>query len=745
MPPHSRGASSPSRPATILVRGLVRGGYDAENDQWHAFTAHEIHIGLSSSLAVSLLTLVALAIVLYFFFRMKRRSFRQKLIMLLMLSDGLQAISFFIFPIVAFTMGPIQSKTVFCQINGFILSLGIEASDIAVLYVAIHTALYVFKPSQATGQLGLYPYRRGAYVIICVVPILLASLAFINKPAYASDGLLCNLPVTATWPWLALSWIPRYVIIAILIILYSSIYFYVTFLMRKFDQVGGRGQHWSLFRGCCHDHGGERARGEERRRPSDSSPSTPPLAYLHPARSAPELPPCSATNGERQCGTSASSGTCPADQKRAANLSDGRRRTWKPSFFQERWRWRWPILLSTKKKADVSRRSRNVPAAPSPGHSTATTAVAAANRPNAAPPPLGDDEAGPVILQPASHAACPVSHPSSAHSIAESTTSLSPTPLPESARDPRRGRSDDELGDGPLARATSTRSDYFNRPYLISSRHQCDEEHGQRESTDPTRRPHSDSLGNIHPAHSHHCTCPLAPWLAGESASSIGTADRARAGEGRGTQTEETEAPDSMADQRDQMRRQLLYLFMYPLVYVLVWVAPLISYVMQWRNPDGYAPYALVLLSLISLSGQGFASAALFASREKPWRYGRKRTKDHPDEELSGPWCGEWMGSWSRRTCFDWRAWHHHGHSGVGPTKDEMHVHGRLARMRRDRECAEFEEQRRARGSAGWSSNGGEGQQGGMEWWERLENVYGSEYGLDVASRGDGEEKGTGV
>ncbi|KAG7150608.1 G protein-coupled receptor GPR1 like [Verticillium longisporum] len=134
----------------------------------------QIYILRCVSLSLSLFTLSLIVLVTYWFFRM-RRSFRHDLIMLLIVSDGLEALFFMIFPIVDFAMGPIQSESVFCQMSGFFLAVGIEASDIAVALIAIHTALYIFKPRQLNGQSGLYPYRRTAYAVLFILPVVLAT------------------------------------------------------------------------------------------------------------------------------------------------------------------------------------------------------------------------------------------------------------------------------------------------------------------------------------------------------------------------------------------------------------------------------------------------------------------------------------------------------------------------------------------------------------------------------------------
>jgi hypothetical protein len=50
------------------------------------------------------------------------------LVMLLIQSDMFKALWFMIYPIVVFIRGPVPSSSTFCQVNGFFLALGIEAS-----------------------------------------------------------------------------------------------------------------------------------------------------------------------------------------------------------------------------------------------------------------------------------------------------------------------------------------------------------------------------------------------------------------------------------------------------------------------------------------------------------------------------------------------------------------------------------------------------------------------------------------
>ena len=101
--------------------------------------------------------------------------------------------------------------------------------------IAVHAALYVFQSSRSRGEAGLYKHRYIAYACWIIYPTTMASLAFVNPMnAYISSGTYCNLPVRPFWYRLALSWIPRYLIIITIILLYLSIYLYVEYKFKGF-------------------------------------------------------------------------------------------------------------------------------------------------------------------------------------------------------------------------------------------------------------------------------------------------------------------------------------------------------------------------------------------------------------------------------------------------------------------------------------------------------------------------------
>lgn len=92
---------------------------------------------------------------------------------------------------------------------------------------------------------GLYPYRRFAYLVWVVVPAVMASLAFLNPHyAYVTQGAYCMLPVRPFWYRLGLSWVPRYVILAIILGTYIAIYAYVGRKFRSIEIELGHPSSW---------------------------------------------------------------------------------------------------------------------------------------------------------------------------------------------------------------------------------------------------------------------------------------------------------------------------------------------------------------------------------------------------------------------------------------------------------------------------------------------------------------------
>jgi G protein-coupled receptor GPR1 len=108
--------------------------------------------------------------------------------------------------------------------------------DYAILVMAIHSAIEVFYPSTLVSSDGLYPWRYYVYAGAITVPTLMAALAFVNPySGYWAMGTYCMLPIRPFWYRLALTWIPRYIIILIIVGLAIAIYTQVGFEFRKYS------------------------------------------------------------------------------------------------------------------------------------------------------------------------------------------------------------------------------------------------------------------------------------------------------------------------------------------------------------------------------------------------------------------------------------------------------------------------------------------------------------------------------
>ena len=214
------------------------------HEELGSFSPASNHVILVVGLTTATMSLAA-ALVAFQWFAFMKRSFRHHLIFLLILSDMFKAFWYFIFPIVVFTRGTVQSSSKFCQASGFLLALGTEASDYAILMIAIHAALYVFRPPDRLGEGGLYPYRWWMYTFWVILPILAASLGFTSPNGYVTAGTFCNLPKRPFWYRLALSYIPRYLIFITIFVLYAAISIYVHVKFRGFSHFndGGSSDH----------------------------------------------------------------------------------------------------------------------------------------------------------------------------------------------------------------------------------------------------------------------------------------------------------------------------------------------------------------------------------------------------------------------------------------------------------------------------------------------------------------------
>ncbi|PFH60429.1 hypothetical protein XA68_10943 [Ophiocordyceps unilateralis] len=134
--------------------------------------------------------------------------------------------------------GHVDSGSMVCDVAGFLLLFALEACNVAIVLLALHTAFNVF----FHGQGGLYPHRRLAWLVGVVLPLALALLAFINQPAFVNSGDYCRVPAMPRWPRLVLIWLPRCLCLVIIAFTYVATFIYVQQLMRRFG--AGPVQPW---------------------------------------------------------------------------------------------------------------------------------------------------------------------------------------------------------------------------------------------------------------------------------------------------------------------------------------------------------------------------------------------------------------------------------------------------------------------------------------------------------------------
>ncbi|KAJ8067720.1 hypothetical protein OCU04_003325 [Sclerotinia nivalis] len=506
---------------------------------------------LSQKLALTFATVsVASSLLAFYWFVRMRRSFRHDLIMLLIQSDMFKALWFMVFPIVVFLHGPVADNSKFCQISGFFLSVGIEASDISVLMVAVHTALYIFKPKSSAGEGGLYPYRRIAYTIWILFPLLAASLAFVNnREAYVAQGTYCYLPVRPFWYQLALSWIPRYIIFITILTVYASIYYYVRFRFRGFENSHSQ----------------------------DSFDSTERTRRNHVRRSIP--PPPLSLNGL----------TNEPRRPAAIYIAEGRKR-------------------SASTLSSIANMRNHA-------HQFMWTSVFHShNRAHSTSPPSDistDSYAGASTSQPISEMM---------------TTALA---MPQQTHNPL-----------PAPQFRTTWRDSFSRRLSLDSNISF--------YVPPTVLQHQIQSGERGSFYDMHLSNPRGQGL----------------------------AVSEMIRTREKIRRQLRFLFIYPLVYLGMWLIPFIFHILQFN--DHFAvnpPFALSAVSTVFICGQGAVDCWLFSTREKPWKH------------IPGT-SGSFFGSLKFWIIFVGKGKERQGH-GPGKTRNEMAREARQAYKRRDEELAQ--------------------------------------------------------
>jgi len=609
--------------------------------------------------------------------------------MLLIIGDALEALFFLVFPIRYLVTGPINSRSAFCQVSGFFLALGIESSDIAVALIAIHTALYIFKPNQGSGQSGLYPYRYWAYAAFVVIPLILAGLAFLNNPAYTNNGSYCYLPADPRWPRFALSWIPRYIILLLILVIYGCIYIYVTILMRRF------GEQSDMREPSTAGAAGTGLRTNQ----TGSVPPTPPIAYHGLIPSSSDSRPASYVDWERhRRGSVSSTGSIgfDPDSGYAPSGPQGAQPTRRQSFARAlRWRWPKPTAEADPDAQTDGQRRQSEPVEPALSTAPTSPRQSVVHEPIALPPPsVRADEAGrgPVVKRarpsnPTSQMAQHQRAMSVPYPLSSEETAVSGTPQGRNSQpDPGFWNRPVDVGD------KSSNNTTTSNPNMVAVLHRGPprRKRGQRMSepvdpNDPNPNPQPNVSGGSTGTSSSNFVPPHM------------SAD-----------------PAGMGKARDKIRRQLRLLFIYPVIYVLVWVIPFISHIFRWDDPNKSGPFALVYTSLISLCIQGFADAVLFGMREKPWRHPRRASVSSTGSIFRRRSSNEARTGFRTMItrCFGDK-WEFRQNNAGGRTREEMLLDGRFARIRRELEHEEF-------------MTRPTGPRTEREWWEWLENIGGS-------------------
>ncbi|KAK3900529.1 G protein-coupled glucose receptor regulating Gpa2-domain-containing protein [Staphylotrichum tortipilum] len=570
-----------------------------------------VHVLLILSLTFASISVLATLTALYWFVKM-RRSFRHeqwttsspmltchRLILLLIQSDFLKSLSFLVFAIASFAWGNIESNSIFCQLSGFALAVATESSDIAVLLIAVHSAMFILRPRS-----GLYLYRRLAYLVFYLLPSLVASLAFIGGNGYENMGHYCYLRTDRSWARLALSWAPRYFICTSIVVISIFIYLYIRTRMR--------------------DYGRRRSEAMQPRLPRDSS-SLPPS-------------PCLCCHGliPSTASSRRSSATDTMPLKGSVRYCGARTSADShPPKGTVMWNWR--------------------------GFSQARSPCEGRASDDSCDPICPDSSrllSPPTVHAPRRNAIIPDDPPVSPHDCTHRPE------LPDDIQRPRRASY-------PTTTPSRTQHHHLHRPKYMPIL--------ETDSTSILPR-------NISTSTSVTTT----------TTTTAAALPRARTSPQPQPGTKPAKSP----------LRQLRSLFVYPLVYIIVWLFPFVSHILGYDD-DSRAnttpsspssphrkdpPHWLLTVSIISLCAQGLVDCVVFMLRETPWRYAAGRG-------FLVAFGKRWMWSWGRRWDGD--------REGVGRTREEMLVDGRLARERREGEVR-VEMTARGRGKGA----------GAREWWD---------------------------
>ncbi|KAI0541567.1 G protein-coupled glucose receptor regulating Gpa2-domain-containing protein [Xylaria digitata] len=643
------------------------------------------------SLSLAAISVMSAIFAFYWFVRM-RRGFRQDMIMLLIQSDMAKALWLLISPLFYFiTQKPFNSNWAFCQVSGFFLTVAIEASDIAVLLIAIHTALFFVKRHYPGATFGLQPYRRVAYTLWATVPIILAAIVPITGSSFVDNGPHCYLPIQPSWYRSALAWVPRYIIFGFIIVTYTGLYLYVYIRFRRFGEDQRRASTLN-----SESTGSPTRRQSKRKWRSRSVPPTPSLATHGLLDSMRVSISKNDQSKLRQYSVASTVSTLQIGD--AVCLPAPPERVVRKSSIA------WNLI-------DFGHDGAGTSASTTPHTDTIPNSPTA--QAFALPSADISDTANSTVV---TAAAIPVLQPTYAASSGGAS-------LPSS-----RG---------------ARRSKWKRRLTIIRSHNSGT---GSR-----------NSLANI-----------IAALRQGpppvEHAGEEGAAEEQPSISSSSVHLPPEESEEAMRRSRDRMQRQMRLLFVYPMIYLLTWIAPFVAHV--YRYDDVYTassvsstpafansshhyeradfvlaatsqssshttsePLALRIVSMASLCIGAAVDCGFFSAWERPWKHLRGGFWEGLAMRLRFHWiCGDA----GERT------------GGPGRSRDERVADERAARMRRDREreivlelrCKMAAAAAASSGSAGQASSRSQSGEGGTivgggeiilgrrrEWWDVLDEA----------------------
>ncbi|EHA46801.1 hypothetical protein MGG_08803 [Pyricularia oryzae 70-15] len=676
------------------------------------------------SLCVGTVSLCCTLVASFHFLRM-RRVFRHDLILLLLAADLLRGICYVGFPLVSFAVHQnrrIQSGAPFCQFSGFSLTVGIEAADVAALLIALHTVLYIVRPRRQGGGNGLYPYRYWAYTAVTMLPVLDASLAFVGgMPGFEDTGAMCYLPLRQRWYRMYLAWVPRYVLFCLIVALYVGLFLYVRFAQWRYAKA----HDWS-------------------RRSSETAASATLVSSSTTSAGGPQkqmiqmndlLPDGSTAATRKNSAVSSTPGKMPSSpmgSRKASQDGGGQGRDllaaadYTPSRTTVDWQ-------------EADQRRKSVKFSPMVWNPETAAGLNQASELSEAP----------EMVRPADNSSrnTPVDGLSNRRMTWNWTEQLQ---FPTNTTPPLRARlsmSAAPAGEAskPATSRTRTRQPPPFSPLIDISLEQLPEEipkQRQRRSTTASMSlyvpsgplgstlelgrmgqavtPSTSALALISPPsqetddtqrNQNLPTTPLPPPLAATfTRSKMATTDDAPARRGSaasdiGGSTLAYESGTQVTKTRSRVRKQLIMLFIYPLLYIVMWIVPFLSHVLYFDNYFNTTqsqlpvqPLWLLCLSMASLSIQGTVNSTLFMWRERPWRFRDERGFWGPLRERvrdglgrAGGGGGGVRGCWS--ACLGTRGGEKDrrrgdGGAASGKSRQEMVNDGALARIRRRQEMA---------------------------------------------------------